>query len=152
MGPPRIHPEAARQEGLVTYTVISYPGILLPASYIGLVYSKWKRSLRYGNDYFRLITPESYYAAYDAYITKILRSANAVVRLAVLSDDHDVALGFAVTRGSILDYVHVQKDMRRYGIGTKLVPAEITTITHLTRTGLSIWGSKFKDWKFNPFA
>ncbi len=135
-----------------TYTVISYPADHLPEEYRGLVYSKWLRSLRYGNDYFKLIDAKAYYTAYHRLITRILEMADATVRLAVLTDDHDVVLGFSVSRAEVLDYVHVHKHHRRLGIGTNLVPRGIEEITHVTRTGLTIWGSKYLRWKFNPFA
>ncbi len=126
-----------------------------------MIYSKWLRSLRFGNDYFKLADAAAYYEAYQRYITNILQVAT--VRLAVISDDEDVVIGFAVVRNNILDYVHVLRlrlksitgfdvvDYRRRGIGTKLVPKNIDTVTHLTRTALTIWGSKYSHWKFNPF-
>ncbi len=73
------------------------------------------------------------------------------MKLAVLTDDRDVVLGFSVSRGKVLDYVHVQKDLRKQGIGTALIPLGIDTITHLTKSALPIWGSKYGSWKFNPF-
>ncbi len=137
-----------------TYKIIAFKAEDLPKDYSGLIYSKWLRSLRYGNDYFKLIHPEAFYRSYERYISTILDAPNAVVRLAVLTDDQDVALGFCVYRGSTLDYVHVHKHQRRLGIARNLIPDGIDTITHVTKTGLSIWGSKPKcrEWKFNPFA
>lgn len=109
-------------------------------------------SLRFGNDMFRLIDHVEYYKTYHQFVERILDHPTTVVRIAVLSDDHDVALGFSVSRGNVLDYVHVHKDYRRIGIGRSLVPAGIEWITHVTKTGLTIWGSKAGHWKFNPFA
>jgi GNAT superfamily N-acetyltransferase len=117
-----------------------------------MIFSKWLRSLRYGNDYFRLIDPDEYWKAYNAYIKSILMRGDTMVRIASLTEDADVALGFSVVRGAVLDYVHVHKDFRKKGIGRILVPKNIKVITHLTKTGLSIWGSKYPKWKFNPFA
>lgn len=136
------------------YDVIAYHGSEVPSELRNLVRARWMRSLRYGNDYFRLMVPESFYASYQRYIDAILAKQSAVVRFAVLADDRDVVLGFAVVRGSILDYVHVHKDQRRQGIARMLVcrGPETEAITHLTRTGLTIWGSKCPDWKFDPFA
>jgi GNAT superfamily N-acetyltransferase len=135
------------------YIIRSFMGVNLPDMYRGMVYSRWLRSLRYGNDYFRLMEPKSYYRAYQAYISEILSRENCVVHVAVLNDDRDVALGFAVTHGSVLDFVHVQKDMRMQGIGSKLVPPTIDRITHLTKHGLAIWGRKrYSHLKFDPFA
>lgn len=146
------------------YTVVQYSGKDLPASYRGLIYSKWLRSLRHGNDYFKLIDGKSYYESYSAYISMLLLKPECVVRLAVLADDRDVVLGFSVSRGTVLDYVHVLRirlkvptgfdvtDYRRHGIGTKLIPKGIDTFTHITKTWLIVWGNKFPQWRFNPFA
>lgn len=117
-----------------------------------MVYAKWLRSLRYGNEFFKLIDPEAYYEAYNQIVARILSQESCLVKIAALSDDLDVALGFCVTRGTILDFVHVHKDNRKIGIATKLIPGDIDTITHLTMTGMSIWNNKYKHWKFNPFA
>ena len=134
-----------------TYSVIAYRGFELPKEYENLIYAKWLRSFRFGNDYMKLAEPSSYYAAYHRYIENILKTADCTVRLAVLTEDKDVVLGFSVARGATLDYVHVQKEQRRMGIGTSLVPDGIATISHLTKTGLTIWGSKYGHWRFDPF-
>jgi GNAT superfamily N-acetyltransferase len=117
-----------------------------------MIYAKWLRSLRFGNDYFKLIDSDDYYLTYHRYITNLLAQPAATVRLAVLSDDRDVVLGFSVTRGNILDYVHVHKDHRRCKIGTHLIPCGIDTITHVTKSALPIWNNKYSNWKFNPFS
>lgn len=153
MGTEAVFSEAVREEGLMSsYSVIAYRSRDLPESCRNLVFSKWLRSLRHGNDYFRLTDSHAYFKAYDRYIAKILGEIDTAVRLAVLSDDHDVVLGFSVSRANVLDYVHVHKDHRKMGIGTNLIPKGVDTITHVTRTGMSIWGSKYPRWKFNPFA
>jgi GNAT superfamily N-acetyltransferase len=120
--------------------------------YIALIFSKWLRSLKYDNDYFRLIDDKAYYAAYHRYIQSILDRRDCVVSAAVLSSDADVVLGFSVAERDILHYVHVHRDNRRLGIGRRLLPAGICTISHLTRTGLAIWASRYPTWKFNPFS
>lgn len=136
----------------MTYSVITRRGPELPTEYRGLVYSKWLRSLRYGNDFFKLIDAKCYYTAYHRRITIVLDSHDCVIRLAVLSDDRDVVLGFSVSRDHVLDYVHVHRDQRRQGIGTSLIPPGVEYISHLTKTGLTIWGSKYGHWRFDPFA
>ncbi len=154
MGTQDVQPEAVAPEG-TRVAILNMTGRAATTVYYSvenLILSRWKRSLRYGNDYFKLAAPDPYFAAYDRYIGYLLGCDNCRVRLAVLSDAPDVVLGFSVARGSTLDYVHVQKDFRRQGIGKLLVPANIDTITHLTRTGLTIWGSKYPKWSFNPFA
>lgn len=154
MGPEGVLPEAAQQEGtgLAEYRVIRYAGPLLPDNYRSMIFAYWQRSLRHGNDYFRLVKPDAYYEAYGKYIKRILADFSCAVRLAVLAEDQDVCLGFSISRGTILDYVYVQKDYRRIGVGKSLVPADIDTITQLTKTGLLLWSNKTPSWAFNPFA
>lgn len=135
-----------------SYVIVSHHGQEVPEAYRNLIYAKWMRSLRYGNDFFKLVDPEAFYDSYQQYIATILNMPRTVVRLALLSDNRDVVLGFSVHRGPILDYVHVHRSLRMMKIGTSLLPQNVDTITHLTRTALSIWGSKYKHWKFNPFA
>lgn len=152
MGDEGVHAKAAQQKDMSSYSVVVYAGSNFPSCYLGMVYSKWLRSLRYGNDFFKLIDPEAYYDAYQQYISTILSREKCRVRLAVLTLEPDVVLGFSIHRDNVLDYIHVHRDNRRLGIGKHLIPNGIDTITHLTRTGMSIWGSKCKHWKFNPFA
>jgi len=137
-----------------TYSVISYPSRDLPTNYIALVYSKWLRSLRFGNPLFKNIESDAFYREYHKYIESLLEKPLSVIRLAVLSDDHDVVLGFSVSREAIIDYVHVHMDHRRVGVGRSLLPAHTTTMTHITMTSLTIWRNnpKYEHLIFNPFA
>ncbi len=153
VGPQGIQSEATESEGLVaSYSIIAYSGNKLPKDYLGLIYAKWLRSLRYGNDLFRLIDSEGYYRTYHRVIAGYLAKPDTMVRLAVLAEDIDVVLGFSVSRNETLDYVYVNREFRRLGVGTQLVPRSTKVVTHLTKTALTIWGSKYKEWKFNPFV
>jgi hypothetical protein len=143
--------EAVEAQDVASYTILSYPASAIPDTYRALVFSKWLRSLRFGNKYYKMIDQEAYFALYHHYIEMLLQRPDAILRLSVLSDDHDVVLGFSVSRSNILDYVHVQKDMRKQGIGKSLVPQNINTITHITDMGLSFWNNVIPDAKFNPF-
>ena len=135
----------------MSYSVISYKGAELPKAYHNMVYSKWLRSLRYGNDDFKLIDQNSYFRAYPPFLRARIADPRTLVRLAVLADDYDVVLGFAVMRNDVLDYVHVHKDYRRTGVGTALVPGGIEVITHITRQGMSFWNNRLSKAIFNPF-
>jgi hypothetical protein len=135
-----------------SYSVLTYAGIHLPPQYRNLVFSRWLRSLRFGNDYFKLIDSDAYYENYHIYLNNLLIRKNVTVQLAVLSDDIDVVLGFSVSENNTLHYVHIHKDSRKRGIGRTLIPAQIDTITHITKIGMSIWGSKFPLVKLNPFV
>jgi hypothetical protein len=134
-------------ERQASYTILNTP----PKRYEAYIFSKWLRSLRYGNEYFKLVDQDVYFGVYHFYIKKILEKPETETRFAVLSDDHDVVLGFSVTRKNILDYIYVHKDHRKMKVATHLLPENIDTITHVTKIGLSIWGSKYTHWKFNPF-
>lgn len=153
MGDAQIHSKAAEQENQVksTYTVLAYPGSKLPEQYRNLVYAKTLRCLHRSNDFFRLVDANDFYFTYQNYLAQLLQHTKMVVRLAVLSDDRDIVLGFSLARGSILDFVYVHKDHRRARIGTHLLPDGITTISHLTKVGMMIWATKYANWKFNPF-
>lgn len=149
-----LHTKTIEPQASPTYTIIEFKGSNLPIQYHPLVFSRWLRSLRFGNNNFRKIDSDVYYKVYHQFIEALLSKPDALVRLAVLSDDHDVVLGFSVSREDVLDYVHVQADYRKHGIGTALIPKGISTFTHLTLTVIGIWpnNEKYKDWKFNPFA
>lgn len=162
MGTEDVHAEAAQPTSRIG--TIAYPGSQLPDRYIGLVFAKWMKSYRHGNDFIKLIDPASYWPIYREHIARLLSKPETVVRLAVLVEDPDVVLGFSVCRSTVLDYVWVLRirlrtptgiqstSYRGMGIGKSLVPKEIDTITHLTKSGLTIWGSKYGHFKFNPFA
>lgn len=134
------------------YQILAISGRILPTQYFNMVLSKFMRTLRYGNEYFKLIDSDSYYTAYRFYILRLLNRDNTIVRLAVLSEDTDVCLGWSLSEGSTLHYVYVAKEQRGQGIAKRLVPQKIDTFTHLTKAGLSLWNNKAKDAKFNPFA
>lgn len=133
-----------------SYRVVSYHGSNIPKNYEALIYSKWLRSLRFGNDYFRIIESDSYYKAYHKYISILLSRPNSLLYIACLTDDPDVVLGFSLIEDRTLHYIHVHEHNRRIGIGKALIVKKIDTITHITKIGLQIW-QKYPDVKFNPF-
>lgn len=137
-----------------TYSVIVYSGHAIPAHFQPMIFSQWLRSLRLGNPLFKQMDSKAYYEKYHLFIENLLKKPDCKVRIAVLSDDHDVSLGFSVSREDVLDYIHVHKDQRDKGVATSLVPQGITTFTHITTTALAIWQhkDKYKNLKFNPFA
>lgn len=140
-------------QNVSSYTILTFSGSSLPDSYKNLVYSKWLRSLRFGNDYFKLIDSDSYYSTYHSYIGSVLSRPTTIVRLAVLTEDKDVVFGFSIAEDQqeVLHYVHVHKDTRKQGIATSLLPKQWSVITHITKTAMSIWQSKYSKVIFNPF-
>lgn len=155
MGTEEIHSEADEskaKEEACTYDIISFEAPNLPETYKGMLFSRWMRSHRYGNFLIKMIDSDVYYKKYSEFIQKLIMQPDANVRLAVLSDDHDVALGFCFHRGPILDYVHVHHTCRDSKIATHLVPDKIKCITHWTYQGEKFATKKYGRWTFNPYA
>lgn len=124
----------------------------LPASYKNLIVANFLRTLRRGNDFYKLADPDTYYIAYRRFVLALLEDARTVVRLAVLTDNHDTAFGFAMHRDEILDYWFVFKDYRGQGIGAQLFPDKVSIVSHITKTWILMWSRhKYKDIIFNPF-
>lgn len=144
--------EQQTNESQDAYKIISFPGAILPETYKALVFSRFLRSLRFGNDYFKLIDSDSYYSVYHNYIHMLLNRPKTQIKFAVLSDDHENVLGFAIIEPGKLHYCHVHKDYRRSGIGSFLCSEPFQVITHITHIGASIWNNKFPKVRFNPFS
>lgn len=121
--------------------------------YRNMVTSFFLRSLRSENDWFHSIDPETYWHIYHCVIQAVLSRKETEVRLALLPEDLDTALGFSLSEGHRLHYVFVKSGIaaRRQGIGTALLPDAITHFTHLTGIGSQLWKKKYPEWKFNPF-
>jgi len=130
--------------------ILAFP--FIPKSYEGFIRGKWKTSLKRGNPYFRLQEPESYYKAYEAYINSIFERHGTLLRIAVLADNLDIALGWSVSTYDVLHYAYIGKDYRGNGIARKLVPFEPRKITHLTIVGRSIWRKKFPKAVFDMWG
>ena len=134
------------------YKVITFAASKLPEQYHAMIFSKFLRSLRYGNQYFRLIDQKAYFDVYQKYLATIMARAQAEVKLAVLADDFDVVLGWSLLEPHKVHYVYVNRDNRNIGIGASLLPAHFETFTHLTNKAMTIWNKKFPHATFNPFA
>jgi len=149
-GTTELLPETPSEEK-TTYSVIPHLGADLPEIYRNMILSKWMRTLRFGNDYFKLIDSDGYYEAYQAYIKILLSRPQCIVRLAVITDSPDVCLGFSVSEPEVLHYVWSHKENRRIGVATALLQFPFKYITHLTTTGMGIWNKKYPTVSFNPF-
>lgn len=137
-----------------SYSIISFPAAKLPEQYTALVFSKWLRSLRHGNPVCGKIPSAIYYEKYHLFIENLMKKPDAIIKMGVLTDDHDVVLGFSMSREDVLDYVHVHRDYRKNGISSQLIPNNTTTFSHFTLTWLKVWraGTRYKHLHFNPYA
>lgn len=135
-----------------SYTVLTFPAAQLPKAYEAMIFNKFLLSLRYSNEFFKLIEQKAYFKAYEDFIRRLMYRPDCFVRLAVLSDDHDVVLGWCLTEPNCVHYVYVNRENRRLGIAKSLIKDPFETFTHLTKTALLLWSSKFPEAKFNPFV
>ncbi len=135
-----------------SYTILNYQGSSVPTQYQALIFSAWLRSLRKYNASYKKIPSNPYYLCYHKFIENLLQKPSSVVAIAVLSTDHDVVLGFSVSREDVLDYIFVQPDQRGNKLSTALMPSPFTAFTHTTGMWHPIWQSKYKECEFKPKA
>lgn len=140
-----------KTEGLGVIEIRAYKRGELPEQYLNFVIDRWLKTYKKCNKMMSLVDPANYYHAYNAYIKSLLNRPTATVRIAMLSEDHDVLLGFSVSEGAMLHYVNVPLDYRSQGIARKLVPYVVEAFTHITETGMKLWTDKFPQAKFRPF-
>lgn len=114
------------------------------------IFSTWLRGQRFGNDWYELIESNAYYTNVHNNISAILSNPDTVVSIACPESDPDVILGYSVSNGSTLHWIHVKGAWRKLGLAKKLVPVKIKTVTHLTKVGRSIMAKK-EGIVFNPF-
>lgn len=134
-----------------SYSIIKFKASELPERYHPVIFSNFLRTLRRGNKYFQLIEPDAYFKAYHSYIETILLRSSAIVKLAVLSDNHDVVLGWSLAETKKLHYVYVGGPLRRLGIASSLLNEPFSEFTHITNVALIIWPKKYPTATFNPF-
>lgn len=119
--------------------------------YKAVVLATWLRSLRHGNPFFRDADAKTYWTIYSKVIMALMRRPECVVRVAVLSDEPDVVIGWSAVERNVLHFVYVKHQGRKRGIARSLIPEQIAVITHLTKTGRSLWQKKLSKAIFNPF-
>lgn len=132
-----------------SYKIIKYKPGELPEQYLNFIMATYLNSLRVGNDWFMAIDSDAYHETYSLLIEKMLIRPDVTVRIAVLEDEPDVALGWSIMRPQILDYVFVKKILRKNGIAKSLTQDPYTVITHITKYSEQIRNRK--DTVFNPF-
>lgn len=113
------------------------------------IMATWLKGLKFGNSWYRLIDDKIYFKVYHDVIERIITKPGVVVRVACLKEDPDVILGYSVWEADKLHWVQIKKAWRKVGIAKSLVPPTITTVTHLTDVGKSIF--LVKRLIFNPF-
>ncbi len=129
------------------YRIVTYKSP--PKELRSKILANFLNSLRYGNDYFKLIEKDNYFPAYTIYINNLLDKASISTKFAMLSDQ--TILGWSIYEEEKLHYVFVNKDMRGQGIGKVLIPKEIKSFTHITNKGINLWLKHYPNAEFKPF-
>lgn len=127
---------------------------LLPAD-APFILSTWLKGLLYGGDeFYRRIPRDVYFSNHHRVVERALLSPTTTVKLAVLREDPDVILGYAVFREvgeiTILDWVFVKKTWRNIGIAESLIPEKVNAVTNLTRAGAGML-EKHPHVIYNPY-
>ena len=113
------------------------------------IMATWLRGLFYGDSWFSLIPKNIFMKAYHAILEAKLADPRTTVTVACLKDTPDVILGYSVSRGTVLDWMHVKDSWRRIGIGKSLVPQNLSAVSHLSKLGKQL---KPANVPFNPFS
>ena len=118
---------------------------------LNFILSAWLRGTYHGNDWFKMIPSDIFYAHYEPFVKSLLQKPTTEVKIACLKEDPDVILGFTVFEAQTLHYVFCKFVWRNIGLMRDLIPKDLKRVTHLTRMGKTILVSKYPDVQFNPF-
>lgn len=152
MGNRILEPETNEPEGEIesNYRIVYFMGTKLPPEYKSVIMAPFLRTLRDGNDFYKLIDHDAYFLNYPKYINIILQRPMMLVKMAMLKDN--TVLGWALVEHKTVHYVWVKKEVRMQGICRALLPKEFDTISHITNRAINIWVKHFPDVRLNPFA
>ena len=116
------------------------------------IFASWLRGLYYGNSLFREMNKDVFMSNYHKVIEQILALDSTKIKVACLEEDPEVILGYAVLGGPTrLHWVFVKSHWRGILIAESLIPPTVDTVTHITKSGLSLL-RKHPNVQFNPFA
>jgi GNAT superfamily N-acetyltransferase len=125
----------------------------MSSSDFSFIMATWLRGLYYDSGFYSEIDKAVFFDNYAAIAKAILEKSQCRPRIAVLEDDPNVILGYAILEeapsGDIVHYVYVKSVFRKAGIAKQLLHRKVIACTHLTELGNSI--RKQKNISFNPF-
>ncbi len=116
------------------------------------ILSTFLRGLYYGGSVYSEMPKPLFMARYHDVAESVLNSNLLSIKISCLKDDPSVILGYSILSpdATVLHWTFVKKAWRSIGVAKSLVPPTVTTVTHLTKPGLSIM--KSKGLVFDPFA
>lgn len=125
---------------------------MVPAD-ANFIFATFLRGLYYGDSWFSQIPKDIFMANYKHVAAALVPSPKTVVKIACLTEDPDVILGYSIMSADFqtVHWCFVKAAWRRQGIARSLLPSHPVYVTHLSALGKTLL-SKFKDTTFNPFA
>jgi len=110
------------------------------------------RGLYYGGSVFSDMKKQKFMSRYQVIAEQLVAKNEGSIKIACLKEDSSVILGYAIVNndGTVLHFVFCKKPWRGIGVIKDLVPNTVTTVTHLTKTGMSIL--KKKQLEYDPFS
>lgn len=109
------------------------------------------KGIYYGDSAFSHMKKQTFMKKYHPIIESLVLKNGHNIKVSCLKEDPNVILGYAILDNdpTVLHWVFCKKSWRGIGIIKDLVPSTIKSVTHLTKTGLSI--VKNKSYEYDPF-
>lgn len=117
-----------------------------------LVYATFLQGLYYGNDCLGMMPKGTFFEKYGKVLDQLFSRPEILVIKAVLPDDEDIIIGYAIVEGNeTLHWVYVKPAWRNEGVARKMVDQiKLEAVTHLTEVGKKILSNN-KQNIYNPF-
>jgi hypothetical protein len=86
---------------------------------------------------------------YRPVIGRLLKQSR--IRVACFKDSPNVILGYSVSEGSKVHWMHVKEAWRKFGLGKLLLPPDFNEVSHKTILAEKILKLKYPKVTYNPF-
>lgn len=113
------------------------------------IFATFLRGVYYGQPTYTLIPKDIFMSYYHKVLEFILKKPETKINIACLKEDNDVILGYSIMSDKAIHWAFVKKSWRGIGLANDLTPKEITTITHLSKIGVSVLNKR--GLVYNPF-
>lgn len=119
---------------------------------LAFIYSTWERSYRYDSYLGKNCKNSIFFPYYARVIDWILSQSDTQVLLAVLPDEPNVILGYAVLQPNTLHYAFTKEAFQRMGIAKSIIGhfGQVQYFTHKTQSVVPCL-ARHPELTFNPF-
>lgn len=112
------------------------------------IYATWLKGYQGGAQWFRMIPRKIFQDHYRRIIEKLLQ--RSLTRVACLKEDTDVIIGYSVSEQDRVHWIYIKENWRKIGIAKDLLPANFSSVSHLTNLGFEIL-KKYPQIIYQPF-